>query len=72
MAEVTVTAEVAGTVWKNLVQVGQQVEADQELMILESMKMEIPVHAPQAGTITAVLVAEQDAISEEQPLLRIG
>lgn len=72
MAEQTIAAEVAGTVWKIQVQVGQQVAADDELMILESMKMEIPVHAPRAGTVTAILLAEQEAVSEGQALLRLA
>ena len=72
MAEQTINAEVAGTVWKIQVEVGQQVKADDELMILESMKMEIPVHAPRAGTVAAILLAEQDPVAEGQALLRLA
>lgn len=58
-------------VWKILVAVGEQVEVDQELMILESMKMEIPVCAPAAGTLAAVHVAEGQSIDEEDLLAEI-
>jgi acetyl/propionyl-CoA carboxylase alpha subunit len=46
MARFTVQSEVAGTVWKIEVSVGDAVQADQSLVILESMKMEIPAGAP--------------------------
>ena len=49
MADIEVETEVTGNVWKVLCQVGDRVETEQELVILESMKMEIPVEAPQAG-----------------------
>lgn len=66
-----IESEVAGTVWKINVSVGQTVEADDQIMILESMKMEIPAFAPCAGTITEILVSETDAINEGQPLARL-
>ena len=47
MAEIRVKAEIAGSVWKILVQPGEAVAAEDSLMLLESMKMEIPVVAPQ-------------------------
>jgi biotin carboxyl carrier protein len=67
-----VRAELAGNVWKVLVKEGQQVEADETLVILESMKMEIPVAAPQAGTVKRVLVSEGQAVQEGDPLAEIG
>ena len=48
---------------------GDQVAAEDELLILESMKMEIPVVAPQAGTVKSILVAEEETVSEGQPLV---
>lgn len=59
-----VTAELTGNLWKLVVKEGQQVAADDTLMILESMKMEIPVMAPMRGRIAAIRVAEGDAIEE--------
>jgi acetyl-CoA carboxylase biotin carboxyl carrier protein len=61
---VKVTAEMAASVWKVEVTVGQQVAADEILVILESMKMEIPVHAPAAGVVTAVHVAPEQSVRE--------
>ena len=59
-----VKASMAGSVWKITVQVGQQVEADQDVVILESMKMEIPIAAEEAGTVKELKVAEGDFVSE--------
>jgi len=67
-----VTAELTGSVWKVLVAEGARVEADEEIMILESMKMEIPVVAPVAGTVAALLVAEGDPVDAGTPLARIA
>jgi biotin carboxyl carrier protein len=64
MAEVK--AELVGNLWKIVTEVGQQVEEDDTLMILESMKMEIPITSPITGTITQILVAEGDVVQEGQ------
>ena len=69
MADIEVETEVTGNVWKVLCQVGDSVETEQELVILESMKMEIPVEAPQAGTVKALHVSEGDAVDEGQIIL---
>ena len=68
MAIVNVKSEIAGNVWKIQTKPGDKVEAEGEIMILESMKMEIPVLAPRAGTIKAFLVAEGDSVAEGQPV----
>ena len=64
MAEVR--AELVGNLWKIVTEVGQQVEEDDTLMILESMKMEIPITSPITGTITEILVKEGDVVQEGQ------
>ncbi len=61
-----VCATITGTVWKILVKPGESVEAEQVLMILESMKMEFPIEAPCAGIVASLAVAENDAVQEEQ------
>ena len=63
-----VKAELVGNVWKIEAQPGQQVALDDTLIILESMKMEIPVTAPVAGTVKEILVKEQDVVREGQVL----
>ena len=50
--------------WKIVVKVGQQVGADETLMILESMKMEIPVNAPKAGRVAKIHVKEGQTVQE--------
>jgi acetyl-CoA carboxylase biotin carboxyl carrier protein len=71
MQSFAVSAEVAGTVWKIAVAVGDTVSADQDLVILESMKMEIPAAAGQAGVVRRILVETGEAVSEGQDLLII-
>lgn len=65
------TAELTGNLWKVVVQEGQQVEMDETLMILESMKMEIPVTAPKAGRVSRILVKEGQPVQEGQALAEI-
>jgi biotin carboxyl carrier protein len=59
-----VAAEIAGNVWKIETRVGAEVAQEDVLLILESMKMEIPVEAPRAGRVAEVRVAEGDSIEE--------
>lgn len=66
MAVVNVKSEIAGNVWKIQTKPGDKVEAEGELMILESMKMEIPVLSPKAGVVKEIRVAEGEAIAEGQ------
>jgi acetyl-CoA carboxylase biotin carboxyl carrier protein len=68
---VEVRAEMTANVWQVLVVVDQQVAAGEELVILESMKMEIPVEAPVAGRVAEVLVAPEDSVQERQVLVVI-
>jgi acetyl-CoA carboxylase biotin carboxyl carrier protein len=58
MAIIDVKAEITGNVWKVLAKPGQKVEEDEPIVMLESMKMEIPVSAPEPGTVKEILVAE--------------
>ncbi len=68
----TVRAHIAGTVWKVEVNVGDEVSEGQTVVILESMKMEMPVEAPSAGRVTAIHVASGQAVEEGTPLLELG
>jgi biotin carboxyl carrier protein len=69
--DVVVKSELKASVWQVLVKPGDRVEEDQELIILESMKTEIPVTAPCAGTVREVRVAEKDQVAELQVLVVI-
>ena len=64
-----IRSEVAGTVFQVEVSAGTRVAAGDTLLILESMKMEIPVDAPRDGTVAKVAVAEKEAVKEGQVLL---
>jgi acetyl-CoA carboxylase biotin carboxyl carrier protein len=66
-----IKAELAGNVWKVLVKDGQAVAADETLIILESMKMEIPLNAPKAGQVTRVHVKEGEPVQEDQLLVEL-
>jgi acetyl-CoA carboxylase biotin carboxyl carrier protein len=71
IGRVQVKAELAGNLWKIVVSEGQQVSADETVMILESMKMEIPVISPKAGKVTRIHVKEGDAVQEGQVLAEV-
>ena len=72
MAEIRVRSEIAGSIWKIEVAVGDTVAADDPLVILESMKMEIPLLAPRAGVVTEILVAEGQPIAEGDIAVILG
>ncbi len=66
MATIQIKAEVSGSVWKIITAVGEKIEPGGTLMILESMKMEIPVIAEDGGTVQKFTVGETDAVNEGQ------
>lgn len=68
---VDVGSEVAGVVLSVTAGPGTRVAEGDEIMVIESMKMEIPVMAPVAGVVAAVTVAEGEAVAEAQLLARI-
>ncbi|MEM7405911.1 MAG: biotin/lipoyl-binding carrier protein [Pseudomonadota bacterium] len=71
MAIIDVKTEITGNVWKIVTQPGDAVPEDEPLMILESMKMEIPVGAPEDGKVTEILVAEGDTVTEGAVVARM-
>ena len=74
MADIKVKSEIAGKVWKIEAAPGTALAAEETILILESMKMEIPVDAPSAGVLAEILVAEGDSVAEGQvvAILRAG
>ena len=72
MAEIRVRSEIAGSVWKIEVSVGDAVAEDDPLLILEAMKMEIPLLAPRAGIVREILVAEGEPIAEGDVAVILG
>ena len=66
MARIEVRAEVTGKVWKILVPVGSPVAAEDTVMVVESMKMEIPVISEEGGKVVELRVAEGDPVEDGQ------
>ena len=71
-SDISVLAEMTGSVWKLEVGEGDRVERDTVLAILESMKMEIPCASPGRGRVTDVRVAEGDSVAEGDVLMVIS
>jgi acetyl-CoA carboxylase biotin carboxyl carrier protein len=65
---INVISEITGSVWKIELKEGDAVSVDDTIMVLESMKMEIPVLATRSGRIAQLLVTEGQAIKDNQPL----
>ncbi|MGE0258013.1 MAG: biotin/lipoyl-binding carrier protein [Alphaproteobacteria bacterium] len=72
MADLRVRSEIAGSVWKIEVTVGDSVAEDDPLVILESMKMEIPLLAPRSGVVKEILVVEGEPIAEGDVAVILG
>jgi biotin carboxyl carrier protein len=66
VSDITVRSEIAGKVFDIVAQIGQRLEIDDPIIVLESMKMEIPVAAPKAGILREIKVELEEAIEEDQ------
>jgi len=71
MALIDIKTEITGNIWKIVARVGEEINEDAPILIMESMKMEIPVSAPEAGTLREILVAEGDIVTEGTVVARI-
>ncbi|WP_437820440.1 biotin/lipoyl-binding carrier protein [Sorangium sp. So ce1078] len=67
-----IKAHITGTVWKIEVKPGDKVEEGTVVVILESMKMEMPVEAEEEGTVKEILVTEGAAVTEGAPLIELA
>jgi methylmalonyl-CoA carboxyltransferase small subunit len=67
-----VVAPLAGSVFKVLVEEGQEITAGQVLVVLEAMKMETEITAPAAGKVSKILIAVGDPVQGGQPLVELG
>ena len=72
MAIIKIKTEVTGSVWKIVTQIGQKLAPGDTIMILESMKMEIPVIAEDGGTLVELHVAEGESINEGQAVATLS
>ncbi len=66
-----VRSEITGSVWKVEVAVGQAVAEGDTLVIVESMKMEIPISAPASGVVTEILIAEGEPVADDQVVVQL-
>jgi acetyl-CoA carboxylase biotin carboxyl carrier protein len=66
-----VRSEITGSVWKVEVAVGQSVNEGDTLVIVESMKMEIPISAPTSGVVTEIFVAEGEPVADDQVVIHL-
>lgn len=66
MARIEIKSEITGTVWEVRSQPGDKVDSGDILLVIESMKMEIPVITEDAGTVVEVLVQKKDPVAEGQ------
>ncbi len=64
-----VTAPMSGSIWKIHVKVGDKVNYEDELVILEALKMENPIYAPADGTVSEIKVSENDQVEANQVLI---
>jgi len=64
-----IKASITGNVWKILVKPGQEIEEDDEVVILESMKMEIPIESPDDGTVAEIRINEGDSVKQGDVLV---
>jgi len=69
---ISVQAHITGTIWKIEVKAGDSVEEGQTLVIIESMKMEMPVESPSGGKVESVAVTEGQAVEEGAVLLTLA
>ena len=71
MPRVELLSDVTGSVWKVLKEVGQTVDADEPILLIESMKMEIPLVSEKPGKIISIVVSEGDAVAEGQSIVEV-
>tara|TARA_Y200000002_G_C22072744_1_gene411260 strand:- start:102 stop:329 length:228 start_codon:yes stop_codon:yes gene_type:complete len=69
--KVAILSEISGSIWRINCKVGDVIEKGQEVLIIESMKMEIPVISNISGTVVSILVDEGEMVSEDQKLIEL-
>ena len=71
MDKVVLSSEISGSIWKINCKVGDVIETGQEVLIIESMKMEIPVTSNISGTVISIFVDEGEMVNEDQKLIEL-
>ena len=71
MDKVVLSSEISGSVWKINCKVGDVIKTGQEVLVIESMKMEIPVTSNVSGTVISIFVDEGEMVNEDQKLIEL-
>ena len=71
MDKAVLSSEISGSIWKINCKVGDVIEAGQEVLIIESMKMEIPVVSNTTGVVVSIFVNEGEMVNEDQKLIEL-
>ena len=71
MDKAVLSSEISGSIWKINCKVGDVIEAGQEVLIIESMKMEIPVVSNITGVVVSIFVDEGEMVNEDQKLIEL-
>ena len=69
---IEIKAPMTGKIASIVVNLGDKVNAEDEVVIMDAMKMEIPVYAPEEGTVTEIKVKEGDSVKTDQVLMVLG
>ena len=72
MGRAIILSEISGSIWKINCKVGDVVETGQDVIVIESMKMEIPVNSNVSGTVVSIFVVEGEMVDEEQKLIELN
>ena len=71
MGRVILLSEISGSIWKINCKVGDVIETGQDVIVIESMKMEIPVSSPESGIISELLVKQDETVIEGNIVARV-
>ena len=72
MGRVILLSDISGSIWKISCKVGDAVESGQDVIVIESMKMEIPVVSNVSGSVVSIFVVEGEMVDEDQKLIELN
>ena len=72
MGRVILLSEISGSIWKINCKVGDVIETGQDVIVIESMKMEIPVVSNVTGTVVSIFVDQGEMVNEDQKLIELN
>ena len=72
MGRAIILSEISGSIWKINCEVGDVVESGQDVIVIESMKMEIPVVSTVTGTVVSIFIVEGEMVDEDQKLIELN